>query len=428
MENQLKTTLVCLLVCANLWTSACSMYKITIGDKTMVGCNEDAWRTTSRLWFETANTERLFGAGFTGSRLDGVNRFAPQSGMNEAGLSFSRLSAYHPVIENHPVQSGKAIEDPTQYLKDILHSCATVEEVALFIAKYDHSYFLEDVFIYIDAKGDYLVVEPYDLIPGNDPNYILANFCPTVTPESSRRQARYLKGSAYIEKYGTDTTLTYCTALSDTMHVCRSRNGDGTLLTSIWDLKDRNFHLYFYHSYDSCKSFNLAEELAKGDHIVAIPELFPPNQQFERLESYITPFNSPKIRIGLAILGFFLLGLSAYFFIAIFRKTAYSSKKWKVVFFILNGSLGIYMFVLATHIGIFYFDVPYHDPLSGMVSLFSYLPLLFLIAFVPALLQIIRFAKEKDVKLFSRTLFIANGLTYLLLLCCFYYWGLFQII
>jgi len=28
---------------------SCSMYKITIGDKTMVGYNEDAWRITPRI-------------------------------------------------------------------------------------------------------------------------------------------------------------------------------------------------------------------------------------------------------------------------------------------------------------------------------------------------------------------------------------------
>lgn len=28
---------------------ACSMYKITVDAKTMVGCNEDAWRTTSSI-------------------------------------------------------------------------------------------------------------------------------------------------------------------------------------------------------------------------------------------------------------------------------------------------------------------------------------------------------------------------------------------
>ena len=80
---------------------ACSMYKITVDGKTMVGCNEDAWRTTSRIWFENAKNINEYGAGYTGSRQVGGNRTAPQSGMNEKGLVFSRLVAYHPKQKIH---------------------------------------------------------------------------------------------------------------------------------------------------------------------------------------------------------------------------------------------------------------------------------------------------------------------------------------
>ncbi|MBK6525214.1 MAG: hypothetical protein IPG07_06420 [Crocinitomicaceae bacterium] len=85
---------------------ACSMYKITLGTKTMVGCNEDAWRLTSAIWFETGKPDAPYGAAFTGSRLDGENGTAPQSGMNEHGLSFSRLASATP--ENQKIkQAGK---------------------------------------------------------------------------------------------------------------------------------------------------------------------------------------------------------------------------------------------------------------------------------------------------------------------------------
>ncbi|KAA3631694.1 MAG: hypothetical protein DWQ02_16085, partial [Bacteroidetes bacterium] len=81
-------------------TQACSMYKITADGKTMVGCNEDAWRTTSKIWFENAETPNEYGAGFTGSRQVSGNRTAPQSGMNEVGLTFARLVAYYPKQDN----------------------------------------------------------------------------------------------------------------------------------------------------------------------------------------------------------------------------------------------------------------------------------------------------------------------------------------
>ena len=97
---------------------ACGGYKITIGNRTFFGSNYDAWFTKPHIWFENATSGR-FGAAFTGARFDGENGYAPQSGMNERGLVFERLAAYHPVQEKF--QNRKTISKPTKYLKDILH-------------------------------------------------------------------------------------------------------------------------------------------------------------------------------------------------------------------------------------------------------------------------------------------------------------------
>jgi penicillin V acylase-like amidase (Ntn superfamily) len=219
--------------------TACSMYKVTTGDNTLVGCNEDAWRTNSKIWFVNARNAEEFGAGFTGSRQVSANGFAPQSGMNEAGLVFSRLASYHP-RQALPSDDRKRITNEVTYLTDILLQCATVEEVKLFVEQYDHSIFIDDVFIYIDRSGKYLVVEPYNLILGDDPYYVLSNFCPSITePENARELDRYRKGVDFLEAHAIEASLSFCTAVSDTMHVCRDRNGDGTLLTSIWNTKQR---------------------------------------------------------------------------------------------------------------------------------------------------------------------------------------------
>lgn len=90
----LWTIFLLLLNYSNGYT--CSMYKITIGDKTMVGTNFDAYYTSPRIWFEKALNPGTYGAGFSGGRISGVNGFAPQSGMNEVGLSFSRLATATP--------------------------------------------------------------------------------------------------------------------------------------------------------------------------------------------------------------------------------------------------------------------------------------------------------------------------------------------
>jgi hypothetical protein len=65
--------------------------------------------------------------------------------------------------------------------------------------------------------------------------------------------------------------------MSDTMHICRDKIGDDTLLTGIWDASTLEVTFYFYHNYTIGKPFKLEDELAKGDHSIDIKTLFPKN-------------------------------------------------------------------------------------------------------------------------------------------------------
>jgi len=420
--------IACFLLILENKVHACSMYKVTVKGKTMVGCNEDAWRTTSRIWFENAKHPNEYGAGFTGSRQVASFKTAPQSGMNEKGLTFSRLVAFYPK-QNDPFPNRLKITNEVDYLTDILHKCATVEEVKEYIEKYDHSLFFDDVYIYIDSSGRYLIVEPYNLIVGNDPYYVLSNFCPSITDnDRARNLERYRNGEDFLKIHKTDTSLSYCTALSDTMHVCRNRNGDGTLLTSIWNTKDRLVNLYFYHSYDSTIQFNLTEELAKGDRIINIPELFEKNLEYERLVNYKTPYNTPVIRILLAVLGGVLT-----FFAMIFGISLIRNKKGKISASHVSLIAGInvlltgYLFVLATNEYIYYFDAPYRHYGSNLISAASYMPFLLLIMIVPFTLFTIKMLKTDITKRWLKTILVSNNLIYLMLIVSFAYWGLYHV-
>ncbi|MEM9051026.1 MAG: hypothetical protein AAGC47_03140 [Bacteroidota bacterium] len=404
------------------------MYKLTVNGKTMVGCNEDAWRTTSKIWFENADNLNGYGAGFTGSRQVGSHRTAPQSGMNEKGLTFSRLTAYYPKLED-PIINRPKITNEVDYLTDILHQCATVEEVKNYIEQYDHSIFLNDVFIYIDSTGKYLIVEPYQLIEGNEPYYVLSNFCPSITDnDAARNLDRYRKGEDFLKTHDLNSSLSFCSALSDTMHVCRSRNGDGTLLTSIWDTKDGLVNLYFYHDYDSTVQFNLTEELLAGNHSVNIPELFPANAQFERLKNYKTPFNTPELRVGLAIVGGFLSLFSFFFSIASDRsKNNGVSIKAALSIAVFNLLITAYLFILATDIYIYYFDAPYQHYNSKLISASSYIPFALLLAIIPTTLYTIKLLRSVKTKRWIQGILVFNNFIYLILIVSFSYWGLYSI-
>ena len=407
---------------------ACSMYKLTVDGKTMVGCNEDAWRTTSRIWFENAKAGNEYGACFTGSRQVGPIQTAPQSGMNERGLVFSRLVAYHPKQEN-PFQNRLKVSNEIDYLTDILHKCATVEEVKKYIEQYDHSIFIDDVYIYVDSTGKYLVVEPYKLIEGSEPSYILSNFCPSITVnENARHLERYRNGEDFLKNHTPSSSLSFCSALSDTMHVCRSRNGDGTLLTSIWNTKDGLVNLYFYHSYESTVQFHLSEELSKGDHMINIPELFPENSEFKRLASFKTPFNTPELRVSLVFLGglltlfSLLLGVSA-----IRNRNSKVTSKAVMVVSAMNLLLTAYLFVLVTNISIYYFDAPYKHYSSNLISISSYMPFFLLLAIVPFTSFTVNRFRSADTKSWIKAVLASNNLIYLMLMVSFAYWGLYSI-
>ena len=405
---------------------ACSGYKITMGDKTMFGSNEDAWRLTPHIWFETGKSNGSYGAAFTGSRFDGENGYAPQTGMNEMGLAFERLSAFHPMSTNS--SNKKTITNPTKYLKDILHTCKTVEEVQEYISKYDHSYFIDDIFIYVDKSGKYLIVEPYTLSIGNEPTYVFSNFCPSITSEKEANQLnRYRNGVEFLNNKK-DSTLEFCRALSDTMHVCREKIGDGTLLSSIWDLKNGTVNLFFYHEYKNTVQFNLKEELKKGDHLIPIEGLFPKNKEFEMLRSYKIPKNNNLMAlIIVASGGLFLFSAVFFLFQYIKRKPKNNYSYIQLLLFPLGLILFFYMFVLSGSINVYYFSAPYKDPSNVFISLTSYLPFLLVLLIIPFSILNYKIIKERNWSFISKGLFTLNNVAYFILIGLFNYWGFYAI-
>jgi len=415
--------LILFLHITSFTANACSTYKVTVDGITRYGMNYDTWFVNPRIWFETKG----YGAAFTGANYQGGNDLTPQAGMNEFGLSFGTLATPTPENGKSPALK-KEITSRSEYLKSILHSCKNVDEVKSFIEQYDHSRFSNDVFIYTEPSGKYLIVEPYELITGNQNKYVLANFCPsTISDFSSIKQQRYINGSAFL-KSKIDTSLEFCKALSDTMHVCRNKIGDGTLLTSIWDLNNGNVHLYFYHDYSRQVQFNIKEELAKGDHFYEIASLFPFNAEYQKLIDFKTPMNSDIIYwLLLACLWLFAFSF-LYFLIGYFRnrKTKYAG--YKLLLALLGFCLVYYMVKLETEMGIFYFPAPYKGYKFGLLDLASYLPFLIALLFIPVLIINRRVLKESTWKNTSKFLFTANSIAYFLLIVMFSYWGFYNVL
>jgi tetratricopeptide (TPR) repeat protein len=263
----------------------CSMFKVTMYGKTMVGNNEDYWNPNTRIWFEQGKS------GEYGTAYVGFDDFWPQGGMNQAGLVFDGFGMDYKAIND---TLGKKTLSP-DFLKDILKQCATVDDVKKYLSQYNLSGLEKSMFLFIDKAGNYLVVEGDSLTTGNNEFYVLSNFYPSqIKNESDINIPLYYKGKRLLDSYR-DTSINFCSSVMDTMHQEKDWGG-GTMYTTIYDLNDGTIYLYFYHDYTHVVQFKLDQELEKGDHILVIPELFPEN---EKGVEFTNNYNAVSNEIGL---------------------------------------------------------------------------------------------------------------------------------
>lgn len=257
--------------------SACSMFKITKGGKTMVGNNEDYWNPNTRMWFEQGGNSK-FGAMYVG-----FDNLYPQGGMNEAGLVFDGFSMdYMAVTDTVGKKSIGSEQELFSFTKTILQTFSKVTEVKEFLSKYNLESFNSSLLFFVDKSGQYLIMEGNALILGNDPTYIQSNFYPSCTKDANKVNIPfYQKGRNYLKENPADTSLAYCTSMMNAMHQDFGEFG-GSLYTTIYDLENGKIHLYYHFDFETVVTFDLNEELKKGNRLITIPELFPKNKTAQK--------------------------------------------------------------------------------------------------------------------------------------------------
>jgi hypothetical protein len=399
------------------------MFKITLHGKTMVGNNEDAWRVNSKIWFETGHNGR-YGAAYVGHE-DGF----PQGGMNDAGLAFDGFTVYPQQLR--PAPGKKQIDNPAAFIKAIMQQCKTVDDVARVAGQYNRRIFNNGMFLFVDSTGRYLVMEADTLITGNDAKYVLSNFRPSVTKDADEVFIeRYQRGRRLLA-HRSDTTLAFCTTVMDNMHECRTRIGDGTTYTTIYDLKRKQIFLYFYHNFTHMKPFDLARELKKGDHVLTMSDLFRPNPEYQRFVDHKTPFNSPMLKRFIWCLELLLILFTGYWiaYNLFWRKgpagnSIYSM--WLLV--VINMALGVCFFILLNNQPIFYFDAPYYVEGKSILNACAHIPLTLLALVIPVGVGNVQVLYTRTVTKLSKRLFMVNTIVYLIALLLFAYWGLLCVI
>lgn len=288
-----------LLLSLPLISGACTAFKLTHDGRTLVGNNEDAWSINAQVRFEQGK-DGGYGAIYFG-HFNGLpyRPMVDQMGMNEAGLVFDGLSVQTKDVE--PISGRKQL--PFQeHMPMVMRSCATVHEAAVLLRTYDLSWLMHAMLFLVDRNGDHLIVEADTMIFGNDPSFALGNWrMSTCTDPEAIPIPRLQKGRALLAA-GADTTLERGEEVLHSMIACRKMMGEGTLFSTLFDTEAGSVDLWFYHDFSTKVTFNLQEELAKGDRVVAMVPLFTPSIEYGALLAYSTPFNHRWLFWALAAL------------------------------------------------------------------------------------------------------------------------------
>lgn len=288
MPRILLSPLLVLAFAAPTISPACTVFKITHNGRTLIGNNEDAWSINSQIRFEQGRNGGYGAIYFDHFNGHPFRKMGPQLGMNEAGLVFDGLT-----IQPHhatPVPGRKQVHFD-DLMPQLMRTCATVHEAATVLRAYDFSWLTRSMLFFADRNGDYLIVENDTMMLGNDPTYAVGNWrMGSCTDPDAIPIPRLQAGRALLNE-GTEASLEHGTAVLQVMQACRSKMGEGTIFSTLFDPGAGKAYLYFYHDLQHMVPFDLKTELAQGDRTLVMADLFPANAEFERLKAYSTPFH-----------------------------------------------------------------------------------------------------------------------------------------
>lgn len=250
-------------------TEACSVFTAHDGEAVLAGNNEDYYGyIPTIMWFEPP------GDGTYGFVAWGYsdNHFS-QGGMNDQGLFWDGLAT--PSLEI----TGEvgALPFTLTTLEEVMQVAATVDEAIAAIREYDFSEAMEcATFLIADRFGNSAIFEG-DLVfePEVDKNYLIAtNFIPS-QPELGNYPCWRHEILTEMMEDGLDLTVDYFTEMADAAHQGTvSYNGIYTRYTTICDLVNGEFYLYYDIDYSNPIVFNLDEELVQEAHEYDMYDLF----------------------------------------------------------------------------------------------------------------------------------------------------------
>lgn len=236
------------------------------GRAAWAGNNEDFNNPLTYLWFIPAGPERY------GRVLFGYDDYIPQGGLNDQGLFFDGLALPYKAMPETS-QRPSFPDGDMAFVDEILARSANVQEVIDIVSRWNRAGGEYAQWFFGDRFGDSVIIDGDTILRKQGAFQLATNFRLADQPNPPYPDDRYGTLQAMLAQADHYDVDLFRRAL-DAAHA----EGDfPTLYSQIYELNTGLIHLYQFHDFQHEVVLNLADELAKGPHIVTIASLFPPN-------------------------------------------------------------------------------------------------------------------------------------------------------
>lgn len=229
---------------------ACSGFRLTINNQTMVGLNEDYLNPNSIISTKRA-TINSYGVIFFGYSETGMDR---QSAVNDKGLVFDSFA-----IDDErktKKQKGVKVDGDIAYQlnEDIMISCRNVNEVIKLLSRYS----LEEMgaqWFFCDKEGNSIIVEADTIIRGDKNYQIVTNFNQSQLNSKNSITCKRYVGASKILSNNQEFTKKYGTQLLESTH--QTPNCYSTQYSQLIDLSKGKLYLFLFHNYEEEVEFDI---------------------------------------------------------------------------------------------------------------------------------------------------------------------------
>jgi len=278
----------------NRSSTSCTTLSAVHGDAVLFGNNEDNPNPDAVIGFFPASDKNhgMVKVGYY--RASGDVRSANfEGGMNDQGVAWDALGYPATRLNPHPERPYNIWDD--NFLGKILSQADSVADVIKMAENYDFGDQMSLIIHVADASGDAVAIYPgvegevvFERIKGGQDHLLSVSKFPW--PLQGESEQRYRTAEALLSKI--ESSNLEVASIETVLESVRQDSlsnvffNSYTIYSNIFDLTNQVIHLYAYGQYNERVTLELKEELAKGEHILMMADLFPAAMYKSAMESF----------------------------------------------------------------------------------------------------------------------------------------------